>query len=204
MFLLLGGGFGIAAFVLFIEVIVWIMKKIKRKFFHEKEHDQNSDLDNPGDTKHEDKINELQEKLVHDDRNKPGCRNRRVCSADERFRTCDDFDEKSHNRLQYLIPVQSMTSLPVTSTPKLKRSRIQTPRPSYTFTAGKDSEMSEEEIQEARSYTEYINCEEASSMRPNFQTEHAAGAEVQEHSYHMSENDASGLTGIRLESGQVQ
>jgi hypothetical protein len=190
MFLLLGAGFGIAALSLFIEATAWIMKKLKRKFFPEKECYQNStDLEKHGHTEYENKNNE-QQGLVHDDTDQVGFRKRCVFSANARFKTCEDSDEKS-DRLQYSIPLQSMTSLPATSSPKLNR-RIQTPRPCYTFTVERDAEMFGDEIQEALSYTEYGKCEEASSMRSEFQKEKAAEAEDQEQSYHMYEEDASG------------
>ncbi|KDR16185.1 hypothetical protein L798_09600 [Zootermopsis nevadensis] len=147
MFLLLGAGFGIAAFILFIEAIAWIMKKIKRKFFPEKECYKNSALLNEhGDMTHKDKNNEQQESLIHDDTDQPGLKKRRVYSADSRFKTYEDSDDRSNDRLSYVIPMQSATSLPATYSIKLKNRRTQTPRPSYTFTVERDAEMFRDEI----------------------------------------------------------
>jgi hypothetical protein len=174
------------------------MKKIKRKFFPEKECYQNSaDLNKHGDMKHEDKNNEQQERLVHDDMNQPGFRKRCVYSADARFKTCEDSDEKPNDRLQYFMSLQSLTSMPVTSSPELKKRRIQTPRPSYTFTVERETKIFGDEIRGALSYRGYGKCEEASSVRPEFHTENAAGTEAQEQSYHMSEEDVPGLLDVR-------
>jgi hypothetical protein len=168
------------------------MKKIKRKFFSEENHYQDStDLDKFGDRRHETKSSYQQQKPVHDDGDQPRYRNRHVFSADARLKTCEDFDEKSHNR--------SMISLPVTSSPVLNR-RMQTPRHSYTFTVEREAQMFGDEILEDTSHNRYRKCEEASSRRLGFQTENEGdkyfGAKVQEQSPFMSEEDVSNPRGF--------
>uniref|UniRef100_A0A0U5BQ72 Putative ionotropic receptor n=1 Tax=Reticulitermes speratus TaxID=60591 RepID=A0A0U5BQ72_9NEOP len=202
MFLLLGAGFGIAAFVLFIETVVWIIRKIKKTLFPGEKCDQAPpDLDKSCDMGHEAENNERYEKLVYDYRAQPGFRKRRVYSADAIFKTCEDTDEISHNTLQFFIPLHSMTSLPITSSPKLENTRLQTPRPNDTFTIEKDAEMSGDKIPEDRSYNGYGKYEEDSSRRSEFHTEKVSdkyfGAKVQEQSYHMFEEVASGHLGLR-------
>lgn len=200
MFLLLGAGFGIAAFVLLIEIIAWIMKKIKRKFFLERNDDQDSPvLYQPGDLRHESKNNEQSETLMHDYRDLPGFRERHAYSAGARFKTCEDLDDKSDDRLQYFI---SMTSLPVTSSPRLKNRRMPTPKPKYSFTVEREADMSGDEIPEDTSYNGRRKYEEDNSSGSKFQIGNTDdkyfGAKVQEQSYHTFEkNDTSNSLGFR-------
>jgi hypothetical protein len=196
MFLLLGAGFAIAAFVLLIETIAWIIKKINRKFILEKNADQGSAiLQKPDDMRHKSKSNEQCETLVHEYRDQPGFRKRHAYSAGARFNTYEDLNQKSDDRLQHFIPLQTMASLPVTSSPRLKISRMQTPKPNYTFKVDGD------EIPEDISYDEYRKHEEDNSRDPTFQTENMGdqyfGAEVQVQSHHTFENvDTTGFLGF--------
>ena len=202
MFLLLGAGFGIAAFVLFIETVLWIINKIKKKLFSGEKCDQvPPDVDKSGDMGHEAENNERHEKLVHDYRPQPGFQKRRAYSADAIFKTYEDTDETSHARLQFFIPIHSMTSLPLTSYPRLENRKLQTPGPNDTFTIEKDAEMSGVETPEDKSYNGYGKYEADGSRRPEFQTEKASdkyfGAKVQEQCYHMFEEAASGHLALR-------
>lgn len=202
MFLLLGAGFGIAAFVLFIETILWIIHKIKEKLFPGEKCDQAPpDLDKSGDMGHEAENNERHEKLVHDYTPQPGFQKRRAYSTDAIFKIYEDTDETSHGRLQFFNPVHSMTSLSVTSYPKLESRRLQTPGPNDIFTIEKDAEMFGVETPEDKSYNGYGKHDADSSRRPEFHTERASdkyfGAKVEEQSYHMLEEAASGHLGLR-------
>jgi hypothetical protein len=198
MFLLLGAGFGIAAFVLLIETIAWIITKIKRKFILEKKADQDSAvLHKPGDMRHESTNNEQHEMLVYDYRDQPRFRKRHAYSAGARFKTCEDFDEKSEDRLQYFI---SMTSLPVTSSPKLKNRRMQTPKPKHTFTVG-EADMSGDDIPKDTSYNGHRKYEGISRVS-EFQTGNTDdkyfGAKFQEQSYHtFGKDDTSSSPSFR-------
>jgi hypothetical protein len=196
MFLLLGAGFGIAAFVLSIETVAWIIKIIKKKFLPEERCAQAPDLGKSGDMGQEAENNEGHEKLVCDYKDQPGFRKRRVYSADEIFKICEDNNDTSHDRLQFLIPLHSMTSLPLTSSPKLDNRRLKTPGPNDTFTIEKDAEMSGDEILEDASYNGYGKCEKDKSWTPELCTEKASdkyfGAKVQEQSYHMYDEVTSG------------
>lgn len=203
MFLLLGAGFGIAAFVLFIETILWIINKIKKKLFPGEKCDQAPpDLDKCDDMEHEDENNEQHEKLVHDYTPQPGFQKRRAYSTDAIFKIYEDTDETSHDRLQLFIPIHSMTSPSATSYPKLESRRLQTPGPNDTFTIEKDAEMSGVETPEDKSYNGYGKYEADGSRRPEFHIERASdkyfGAKVQEQSYHMLEEVASGHLGLRV------
>lgn len=202
MFLVLGAGFGIAAFVLLIETIAWIITKVKRKFFLEKNDQASPVLQKPGEMRHESKNNEQPETLMHDYRNQPGLRERQAYSADARFMTCEDLDEKSDERLQYFISLHSMTSLPVTSSPRLKNRRMRTPKPNYSSTVEGEADMSGDEIPEDRSYTGRRKEEKINSRGSKFQTGNTGdkyfGAKVQEQSYHTFEkNDTSSSLGFR-------
>jgi hypothetical protein len=201
MFLLLAIGFGTAACVLFIETILWIINKIKKILFPGEKCDQVPDVDKSSDMGHEAENNERHEKLVHDYRPQPGFRKRRANSTDAIFKTYEDTDETSHDRLQFSIPVHSMTSLPVTTYPKLESRRLPTPRPNDTFTIEKDAEMSGVETPEDKSYNGYGKYQADGSSITEFHTEKASdkyfGAKVQEQSYHMLEEADSGHLGLR-------
>jgi len=202
MFLLLGGGFGIAAFILFIETMLWIINKIKKKLFNGEKCDQAPpDLDKSGDMEQEAENNEQHEKLVHDYTPQPGFQKRRAHSTDAIFKIYEDNDETSHDRLQFFIPVHSMTNLSVTSYPKLVSRRLQTPGPNDAFTTEKDAEMSGVETSEDKSYNGNGKYEADSSRRLEFHTEKASdkyfGAKVQEQSYLKLEEAASGHLGLR-------
>jgi hypothetical protein len=205
MFLLLGAGFGIAAFVLLIETIAWIVKKIKRKFFLEKNDDHDSPvLHKSGDIRHESKNNEQSDALMHDYRDQPGFKERHAYSAGARFKTCEDLDDKSDDGLQCFISLHSMTSLPVTSSPRLKNRRMQTPKPKYSFTVKGEADMFGDEIPENTSYNWHRKYEEDNSRGSKFQMGNAGdkyfGAKVQEQSYHtrmFEKKDTSGSLGFR-------
>lgn len=201
MFLLLGAGFGFAAFVLFIETILWILNKIKEKLFPGEKCDQAPpDLDKCGDMGHEAQNNEQHEKLVHDYTPQPGFQKRRAYSTDAIFKIYEGTDETSHDRLQFFIPIHSMTSLSVTSHPKLASRRLQTPGPNDTFTKEKGAEMSGVGTPEDKSYNGYGKYEADGSRRSEFLIERASdkyfGAKVQEQSYHMLEEAESGHLGL--------
>lgn len=211
MFLLLGAGFGIAAFVLFVETTLWIINKIKKKLFPGEKCDQAPpDLEKCGDMGNEAENNEQHEKLVHDYTPQPGFQKRRAYSTDAIFKIYEDTDETSHDRLQFFIPVHSMTSLSVTSYPKLESRRLQTPGPNDTLILEKDAEMSGVETPEDKSYNGYGKYEADGSWRPEFHIEKASdkyfGAKVQEQSDHMLEEAASSHLGLRewkdVHSGQ--
>lgn len=203
MFLLLGAGFGIAAFILLIETVAWIIKIIKKKFFLAKNNDQVSPvLHKPGDVRHKSKISVQSETLMHDYRDQPGFRERHAYSAGARFKIVEDLDDKSDERLQYFISLHSMTSLPVTSSPRLKNRRMPTPKPKYSFTVEGEADMSGDEIPEDSSYNGCRKYEEDNSRGPKFQIKNTGdkyfGAEVQEQSYQTFEkNDTSSSLGFR-------
>ncbi|XP_023706729.1 ionotropic receptor 21a isoform X3 [Cryptotermes secundus] len=64
MFLLLGAGFGIAAFILLIETVAWIIKIIKRKFFLPKNNDEVSPVLH-GDMRHKSENNDQVSPVLH-------------------------------------------------------------------------------------------------------------------------------------------
>jgi hypothetical protein len=191
-FLLLGAGFGIATFVLLIEITAWIIKTIHRKLILKGNVNSDSAVSRKsGDTRHNSMSNEQHETLVRGYRDQPGIRKRHAYSAGARFKTCD-LDESPDDMLQYFISLHSMASLPVTNSPRMKNRRTQTPIPDYTFTLEGQGAISGDEIPEDARYDGYRKCEEAISKGSTSQTGNLGdqyfGDKVQE-SDNMSEND---------------
>ncbi|XP_069678184.1 uncharacterized protein Ir21a [Periplaneta americana] len=204
MFLLLGAGFGIAALVWTIEVIAWICKKIKQKLF------PNENECEDGDNNETDNVENIDDNLNSDidDTGYPIPTKRRVHSspsADVRCRPRQVFDEQSiyhlsldrTNRLRCLVPLQSTDGLPVTSSPKLKRRRMQTPRPSYTFIIEREADDGSYEFS-------------SSSMPQNVDTnsddvEKYFGARVHRHDcYLTASEDPTSLVSVQYEDNRLR
>ncbi|KAJ4435709.1 hypothetical protein ANN_18325 [Periplaneta americana] len=204
MFLLLGAGFGIAALVWTIEVIAWICKKIKQKLF------PNENECEDGDNNETDNVENIDDNLNSDidDTGYPIPTKRRVHSspsADVRCRPRQVFDEQSiyhlsldrTNRLRCLVPLQSTDGLPVTSSPKLKRRRMQTPRPSYTFIIEREADDGSYEFS-------------SSSMPQNADTnsddvEKYFGARVHRHDCYLTANeDPTSLVSVQYEDNRLR